>query len=212
MYKVIYSNNIAAGKGTAKVGVIGVSKNGKGYYGKSKALSFDIKQKDFSKVSASLSGTIPKTGNIEDVKKAVKEAIIVKDAKHILSENEYTIDYGGIKTIDDIKIGKKYPILLRANAGGNYIETSEKKVNIKFGQLNLASRTANVSVEITNVLQNEILFYYNGILLEKDKDYTATVKKEKNKKTYTVKVKAVKDSAYKGSRTFKNVPSDQEDG
>ncbi len=212
MYKVIYSNNIAAGKGTAKVWVIGVSKNGKGYYGKSKALSFDIKQKDFSKVSASLSGTIPKTGNIEDVKKAVKEAIIVKDAKHILSENEYTIDYGGIKTIDDIKIGKKYPILLRANAGGNYIETSEKKVNIKFGQLNLASRTANVSVEITNVLQNEILFYYNGILLEKDKDYTATVKKEKNKKTYTVKVKAVKDSAYKGSRTFKNVPSDQEDG
>ncbi len=212
MYKVIYSNNIAAGKGTAKVWVIGVSKNGKGYYGKSEALSFDIKQKDFSKVSASLSGTIPKTGNIEDVKKAVKEAIIVKDAKHILSENEYTIDYGGIKTIDDIKIGKKYPILLRANAGGNYIETSEKKVNIKFGQLNLASRTANVSVEITNVLQNEILFYYNGILLEKDKDYTATVKKEKNKKTYTVKVKAVKDSAYKGSRTFKNVPSDQEDG
>ncbi len=212
MYKVIYSNNIAAGKGTAKVWVIGVSKNGKGYYGKSKALSFDIKQKDFSKVSASLSGTIPKTGNIEDVKKAVKEAIIVKDAKHILSENEYTIDYGGIKTIDDIKIGKKYPILLRANAGGNYIETSEKKVNIKFGQLNLASRTANVSVEITNVLQNEILFYYNGILLENDKDYTATVKKEKNKKTYTVKVKAVKDSAYKGSRTFKNVPSDQEDG
>jgi uncharacterized repeat protein (TIGR02543 family) len=212
MYKVIYSNNIAAGKGTAKVWVIGVSKNGKGYYGKSKALSFDIKQKDFSKVSASLSGTIPKTGNIEDVKKAVKEAIIVKDAKHILSENEYTIDYGGIKTIDDIKIGKKYPILLRANAGGNYIETSEKKVNIKFGQLNLASRTANVSVEITNALQNEILFYYNGILLENDKDYTATVKKEKNKKTYTVKVKAVKDSAYKGSRTFKNVPSDQEDG
>lgn len=212
MYKVIYSNNIAAGKGTAKVWVIGVSKNGKGYYGKSEALSFDIKQKDFSKVSASLSGTIPKTGNIEDVKKAVKEAIIVKDAKHILSENEYTIDYGGIKTIDDIKIGKKYPILLRANAGGNYIETSEKKVNIKFGQLNLASRTANVSVEITNALQNEILFYYNGILLEKDKDYTATVKKEKNKKTYTVKVKAVKDSAYKGSRTFKNVPSDQEDG
>ncbi len=212
MYKVIYSNNIAAGKGTAKVWVIGVSKNGKGYYGKSKALSFDIKQKDFSKVSASLSGTIPKTGNIEDVKKAVKEAIIVKDAKHILSENEYTIDYGGIKTIDDIKIGKKYPILLRANAGGNYIETSEKKVNIKFGQLNLASRTANVSVEITNALQNEILFYYNGTLLENDKDYTATVKKEKNKKTYTVKVKAVKDSAYKGSRTFKNVPSDQEDG
>lgn len=212
MYKVIYSNNIAAGKGTAKVWVIGVSKNGKGYYGKSKALSFDIKQKDFSKVYASLSGTIPKTGNIEDVKKAVKEAIIVKDAKHILSENEYTIDYGGIKTIDDIKIGKKYPILLRANAGGNYIETSEKKVNIKFGQLNLASRTANVSVEITNALQNEILFYYNGILLENDKDYTATVKKEKNKKTYTVKVKAVKDSAYKGSRTFKNVPSDQEDG
>ena len=37
-------------------------------------------------------------------------------------------------------------------------------------------------------------------------------RKEKNKKTYTVKVKAVKDSAYKGSRTFKNVPSDQEDG
>lgn len=210
MYKVVYSNNIAAGKGTAKVWVIGVSKNGKGYYGKSKALSFDIKQKDFSKVSASLSSTIPKTGTIEDIKKAIQEAIIVKDAKHILFENEYTIDYGDMQTIDDIKIGNKYPIILMPNAGGNYIETSKKKVNIKFGQLNLASKTANVSVEITSALQNEIVFYYNGILLEKDKDYTATVNKEKNKRTYTVKVKAVKNSAYKGSRTFKNVPFDQD--
>lgn len=208
MYKVVYSNNINAGKGTAKAWVAGVSINGKGYYGISEPLYFDIDQRDFKKVSASLSGTIPKTGSIEDIWKSIDDAIIIKDAKHVLSENEYTIDYGDIKAIDDIKIGKKYPITLTAGAGGNYIENSQKKVNIKFGQLNLASRTANMSVIIKKVSRNEIEFRYNGVLLEKDRDYTATIKAEKNKETYTVIVKAVKNSAYKGSKTFKNVQAD----
>lgn len=210
MYKVIYSNNINAGKGTAKAWVVGVSKNGKGYYGISEPLYFDIDQKDFKKVSAALSGMIPKTGSIEDIRKNIDDAIIIKDAKHVLSENEYTIDYGDIKTIDDIKIGKKYPITLIAGAGGNYIENSQKKVNIKFGQLNLASRTANMSVIIKDVSRNEIEFRYNAILLEKDRDYTATIKPEKNKDTYTVIIKAVKNSAYKGSKTFRNVQADQD--
>ena len=210
MYKVIYSNNINAGKGTAKAWVVGVSKKGKGYYGISGPLYFDIGQKDFKKVSASLNGTIPKTGSIEKLKENIAEALVVKDAKCVLTTDKYTIDYGDIATIDDIKIGKKYPVTLIAEAGGNYIENSKKIVNIKFGQLNLASRTANMSVIIKNVSRSEIEFSYNGILLEKGKDYTATIKPEKNKDTYTVIIKAVKNSAYKGSKTFKNVQVSQD--
>lgn len=212
MYKVIYSDNINAGEETAKVWVVGVSKKGRGYYGKSDPLYFDIKQKDFGKVSASLTSMIPKTGDIDQIKKAIREAITVKDAKHVFFENEYTIDYGALNSVGEIQIGVKYPITLTPKAGGNYVETSQKKISIKFGQLNLASKTANVSVKITNAPQGELELSYNGTMLEKDKDYTATVKPEKNKKTYTVKIRAVKNSAYKGSRTFKNVPYDQGTG
>lgn len=214
-FAIIYSDNINAGKETAKVWVVGVSKKGKGYYGKSEPLYFDIKQKDFGKVSVSLSGTIPKAGDIEQIRKSISEAITVKDAKHVFSENEYTIDYGALNSVDDIKIGIKYPITLKPKAGGNYTETSQKKINIKFGQLNLASKTANVSVRIISVPRDEIAFSYNGIVLEKDRDYTATITREKNKKTYTVKIKAVRNSAYKGTRTFKNIPfgdGTEEDG
>ena len=202
-YKVIYTNNVNAGKGTVKV--IGVSKNGKGYYGISAPLSFDINPKDFSKISVSLSGTIPKAGNIKNIKEAINEALIVKDGKHILSENEYTVDYGAITNANDIKIGTKYPITLTPKADGNYIAGSKKTIFIKFGQLNLASKTANVSVQITDAGQNEIVLSYNGARLVKDRDYTAVVTKDKKNDIYTVKIKAVKNSAYKGSRTVKNL-------
>ncbi|MDE7268534.1 MAG: leucine-rich repeat protein, partial [Lachnospiraceae bacterium] len=208
-YKVIYTDNVNAGK--AKVWVIGVSKNGKGYYGRiSEPLSFDINQKDFSKVSASLSGTIPKAGSIENIKQAINEALTVKDGKHVLSESEYTVDYGDITNITNtnaIRIGTKYPIKLKAKSGGNYVNISQKEkvVYIKFGQLNLASKTANISVHITDAGQNEIILSYNGARLVKDRDYTAVVTKDKKKDTYTVKIKAVKNSAYKGSRTVKNL-------
>ena len=204
-YKVIYTNNVNAGKGTAKAWVIGVSKNGKGYYGISAPLSFDINQKDFSKISASLSGTIPKAGSLENIKKAIDEAITVKDGKHVLSELEYTVDYGNITKLEDIQIGTKYPITLTPKADGNYITSSKKTIFIKFGQLNLASKTANVSVRITDASKGELTLRYNGILLVKDRDYTAVIKQDKNKGTYTVKIKAVKSSAYKGSRTVKNL-------
>ncbi|MDE7114658.1 MAG: leucine-rich repeat protein, partial [Acetatifactor sp.] len=111
-YKVIYTNNINAG--TANVQVVGVSKNGKGYYGISQPLSFDIKQKDFGKVKVSLSGTIPKAGTIKDIQNAIDEALTVKDGKHVLSEDEYTVDYGDITNVNDIKIGTRYPITLTA--------------------------------------------------------------------------------------------------
>ncbi|MDE7266054.1 MAG: BspA family leucine-rich repeat surface protein, partial [Lachnospiraceae bacterium] len=210
MYKVIYSNNINAGEETAKAWVVGVSKNGKGYYGESAPLSFTINQKDFSKVSVSLSSAIPKTGILQDVKKAISEAILVKEAKHVLSEDEYRIDYGDIETMDHIRCGKQYQITLTPKAGGNYIKDSQKVIKIKFGQLNLASKTADISAKITNASQNEIELRYNGILLEEGRDYVATVKQDKNKNTYTVKVNAVKNSAYKGSRTFKNMEFDPE--
>lgn len=203
-YKVLYTNNIHAG--TAAAWVVGVSKNGKGYYGAAAPLPFEIKQKDFGKVSATLSGAIPKAGSIDDIKNAISEAITVKDAKHILSEEEYTIDYGTLTSADEIQIGKKYAVTLTPKKDGNYLAESKKTINIKFGQLSLASRTAKVSVRIIDPSQHELELRYNGVLLVKGRDYTAVVKKENRKETYTVKIKAVSGSAYKGSKTMKKVP------
>ena len=205
-YKVIYTNNINAG--TAAVRVVGVSKKGKGYYGISDSLTFEIKPKDFNKVKVSTKGLIPKAGTIEDIQKSVEEALTVKDGKHVLSTDEYEIDYGNIRSAGDIKIGTKYPITLTAKAGGNYVAGTQKTISIKFGQLNLASWTAKISVRIINAEQSEILLRYNGTLLEKGKDYTVVVKKDKKQETYTVTVKAVKNGAYKGSKTFKKLSVD----
>lgn len=208
-YKVVYTNNINAGTGNAEVRVVGISNKGKGYYGVSAPLKFDIKQKDFSKVSVSSIAAIPKTGTLDGV------TVTVKDGKHILIENvDYTIDYSKIVNADgtiksDVAIGQKYDLTLKPVSGGNYIDTSQKIVKVKFGQLNLASKTAKVSVKIKNAASNEVEVSYNGVLLTKDQDYTATVKQDRNKSTYTVTIKAVKNSAYKGKRTVKNLIVEQ---
>ena len=207
-YKVVYTNNINAGN-EAKAWVVGVSKNGKGYYGISEPLTFPIKQKDFSKLSVSAVSAIPKTGNIDDIKSAINEAIVVKDGKRTLMEDAYTIDYGTISEVQDIKIGQKYSVILTPKAGGNYVDESKKIVSIKFGQLNLASKTAKVSVRITNTSNNQVVVRYNGITLVENRDYTAEIKSNKDQNTYTVKIKAVKGSAYKGSRTIKSLTQGQ---
>ena len=204
-YKLLYENNVNAG--TATVRVVGVSKKGKGYYGISQPLSFPIGQKDFSKVSASLKGTIPKAGDIEAIKSAIAEAIIVKDGKRILSaETDYTVDYGSITALENIKIGEKYPITLKTTAERNYVKDSTKTIFIKFGQLNLASKTASVSVKIVDAAQNKVEVKYNGELLDAAKDYEAVIKQDKKNPAYTVTLKAKKGSAYKGKRTIKNLP------
>ncbi len=205
-YKVIYTNNVNAGTNTAKAYVVGVTKKGAGYYGISEPLEFSISQKSFSKVSVSIKGTLPKSGTISDIQNAINEAVVVKDGRTILSYGEdYTIDYGDIKSFDNIKIGVKYEItILPVRKDGNYTSDT-KTLKIKFGQLNLASRTATVSLTITNVDEKKVTLMYNGKMLEQDKDYTVTsIKQNRNTGLYTVKIKAVKGSPYKGSLTFKD--------
>ena len=208
-YKVIYTNNVNAGTNTAEAYVVGVTKKGAGYYGRSKSLKFTIEPKSFSKVSASMKGTLPKFGTLSDIKTAISEAVVVKDGKTILSyEKDYTIDYSRIPSFDEIKSGVAYEITISpAGSGGNYkTETKEKTLKIKFGQLNLASKTAVVSLTIINVDDKKVTLTYNGRTLEQDKDYEVTsIKKEKNTELYTVKAKAKKGSDYKGSLTFKGV-------
>jgi len=206
-YKVIYSNNVNAGTDTAKAYVVGVTKKGAGYYGISEPLDFTIKQKSFSKVSASMKGTIPKFGTILDIHNAINEAVVVKDGKTVLSYGEdYTIDYGDITSFDSINIGTKYKLTISpARKDGNYTSDT-KTLQIKFGQLNLASKTAITSLTITNVAEKRAMLTYNGKTLEQDRDYTVTsMKQDKKTGLYTVKIKAVKGSAYKGSLTFKGV-------
>ncbi len=206
-YKVLYTNNVNAGTNTAKAYVVGVTKKGAGYYGTSEPLSFTIAQKNFSKVSASIKGTLPKFGTISDIQNAINEAVVVKDGKMVLSYGEdYLIDYGDITSLGNIRIGTKYEIKIsRVSEDGNY--TSEpKSLQIKFGQLNLASKTAVTSLTLTNVEEKKATLTYNGKTLEQDRDYTVvSVKQDKKTGLYTVKIKAAKGSDYKGSLTFKGV-------
>lgn len=206
-YKVIYSNNVNAGKKTAEAYVVGITKKGAGYYGISKPLQFDIDQKSFSKVSASIKGTLPKSGTISDIQNAINEAVVVKDGKTVLTYGEdYTIDYGSINSVDSINTSTKYEIKIKCiGEDGNYTSDT-KSLQIKFGQLNLASKTAVTSLTLTNVDEKKATLMYNGKTLQQDTDYTvASVKVDKKTGLYTVKIKAVKGSAYKGSLTFKNV-------
>ncbi len=208
-YKVIYTNNVNAGT-EAEAYVVGVTKKGVGYYGRSKSLQFTIEPKSFSKVSASMKGTLPKFGTLSDIQKAISEAVVVKDGRTVLSYGEdYTINYDNIPSFYGIEIGKPYEIVISpAGTGGNYASDSKKPktLKIKFGQLNLASKTATTSLTIINVDDKKVTLTYNGKTLEQDKDYEVTsIKKEKNTELYTVKIKAVKGSAYKGSLTFKGV-------
>lgn len=206
-YKVVYTNNVNAGTQTASVRVVGVSKKGKGYYGISKELKFDIKQKDFSKVSVSSIAARPKSGSLDYI------TMTVKDGKRILTEGkDYTVDYSKIVnkdgSLENIVIGQKYALTLKPVSGGNYTDSSSKTVYVKFGQLNLASKTAAVSVKITDAAQNKVEVMYNGTLLKENTDYTAQVKQDKKKSTYTVTIKAVKKSAYKGKRVIKNLTAE----
>lgn len=206
-YKVIYTNNVNAGTNTAKAYVVGVTKKGAGYYGISEPLEFTISQKSFSKVSVSIKGTLPKSGTISDIQNAINEAVVVKDGRTILSYGEdYTIDYGDIKSFDNIEIGAKYEItILPVKKDGNYTSDA-KTLKIKFGQLNLASRTAVTTLIITNVEDKKVTLTYNGKTLKQDEDYTVTsISRNRNTGLYTVKIKAVKGSPYKGSMTFKEV-------
>lgn len=206
-YKVIYTNNVNAGTNTAKAYVVGVTKKGAGYYGISEPLEFTINQKSFGKVSVSIKGTLPKFGTISDIQNAINEAVVVKDGKTVLSYGEdYTIGYGDITSFDNIKIGTKYGITISSvKKYGNYTSDT-KTLQIKFGQLNLASKTAVVSMAITNVDEKKVTLTYNGKTLEQDKDYTVvSIKQDKKTELYTVKIKAVPGSVYKGSLTFKGV-------
>lgn len=211
-YKVIYNDNVNAGINTAEAYVVGVTKKGSGYYGISEPLKFTIAQKSFGKVSASIKGTIPMFGTISDIQSAINEAVVVKDGKTILSYGEdYTIDYGSITSSDSIDTSKKYEIKISpVNKDGNYASDT-KSLQIKFGQLNLASKTAVVSLTITNVDESKTALTYNGKALEQDKDYeVASIKQDRKTELYTVKIKAVKGSAYKGSLTFKGVAFKEE--
>lgn len=206
-YKVIYTNNVnACGENdtnAATVRVVGVSKNGKGYYGVSNPVTFAIKQKDFSKVSVSSVPAIPKTRILSDV------TFTVKDGKHILAEGvDYTVDYSNIAEEDrsiksGIAIGTKYEVYLKPVSGNyNYQPDTKKIVKVKFGQQSFASKTANVSIKILDPEQQKVKVRYNGIFLTQGTDFTATVTKEKNKPTYKVTIKAVNKSAYKGQKVF----------
>lgn len=212
-FKVVYSGNVNAG--LAKVQIVGLynKKKNTGYYGASEPVYFEIKQKSFKKVSVSSVAAIPKSGSLESI------TLTVKDGKRILTEGlDYWVDYSNIvddKTgqilSDKITVGQKYDVTLYAYEGGNYLtngEDGKRVVKVKFGQLNLASKTAKYKAVLTSDSASGFSFEYNGVPLTQGIDYTVTkVKQDRKTGKYTVTVKAVKGKqcSYKGSRSIKNL-------
>ena len=214
-FKVIYSGNVNAG--LAKVQIVGLynKKKNTGYYGVSEPVYFEIKQKSFKKVSVSSVAAIPKSGSLESI------TLTVKDGKRILTEGlDYWVDYSSIvddetgqilSLSDKITVGQKYDVTLYAHDDGNYLTTGEdgkRVVKVKFGQLNLASKTAKYKAVLTSDSASGFSFEYNGVPLTQGVDYTVTkIKQDRKTGKYTVTIKAVKGKqcAYKGSRSIKNL-------
>lgn len=212
-FKVVYSGNVNAG--LAKVQIVGLynKKKNTGYYGVSEPVYFEIKQKSFKKVSVSSVAAIPKSGSLESI------TLTVKDGKRILTEGlDYWVDYSNIvddKTgqilSDKITVGQKYDVTLYAYDCGNYLtngEDGKRVVKVKFGQLNLASKTAKYKAVLTSDSASGFSFEYNGVPLTQGIDYTVTkVKQDRKTGKYTVTIKAVKGKqcSYKGSRSIKNL-------
>lgn len=212
-FKVVYSGNVNVG--LAKVQIVGLynKKKNTGYYGVSEPVYFEIKQKSFKKVSVSSVAAIPKSGSLESI------TLTVKDGKRILTEGlDYWVDYSNIvddKTgqilSDKITVGQKYDVTLYAYDGGNYLtngEDGKRVVKVKFGQLNLASKTAKYKAVLTSDSASGFSFEYNGVPLTQGIDYTVTkVKQDRKTGKYTVTIKAVKGKqcSYKGSRSIKNL-------
>lgn len=81
-------------------------------------------------------------------------------------------------------------------------------MKVKFGQLNLASKTAKYKAVLTSDSASGFSFEYNGVPLTQGVDYTVTkIKQDRKTGKYTVTIKAVKGKqcAYKGSRSIKNL-------
>ncbi|MDE6363092.1 MAG: hypothetical protein K2L86_02310 [Lachnospiraceae bacterium] len=211
-FKVVYSGNVNAG--LAKVQIVGLynKKKNTGYYGVSEPVYFEIKQKSFKKVSVSSVAAIPKSGSLESI------TLTVKDGKRILTEGlDYWVDYSkiidekGQILSDKITVGQKYDVTLYAYDGGNYLTTGEdgkRVVKVKFGQLNLASKTAKIHLTLTSADASGVSVVYNGVPLTQGIDYTVSkIKQDRKTGKYTVTIKAVKGKqcSYKGSRSIKNL-------
>lgn len=205
-FKVVYSNNVNAGKGTVRIVGVYNKKKGTGYYGVSSPVTFDIQQKSLNRVKASAGTAVPKNGTRDDIK------LTVKDGKHILTEG---VDYkamfdnildenGRIKPAVEAKSKNTVKIV---SLGGNYQAGTSKDVTIKFGQLNLASKNAKVNVSMTSSSESGVKVVYNGVELVQGTDYTVSKLKQNKDGSYTVTIKAAKDKkcVYKGSKTVKNV-------
>lgn len=214
-FKAVYRNNVDAGEKTAEVRIVGVAKKKRdgsvsGYYGVSAPVTFSIAQKDIKSVKVSAGTAIPKNGSRDDIK------LTVKDGKRVLTEGvDYRIEFinksdildenGQIKS--NIQMGKAYEVKILA-LGGNYKNVKEK-IKIKFGQLNLASKNANIKVSTTGGDAANVKVLYNEVELKQGVDYDVSRIRQNKDGTYAITIKAAKVSGknclYKGSRTEKKV-------
>lgn len=195
-YKVVYSNNVNAG--TGKIYVMGVTKNGKGYYGISKACEFTIQAKNFARVSAPKTLTISRAADQAGIQAAIEDALTVKDGKRVLSASEYSVNCSAIPAPGSIQAGKAYTVTLTAKTGGNYQGT--KNVTVKFAQQNLANK--EISADITDAAKKRLRVLCDGKELVQNKDFVVKGWKKGRDGSCTVTIEGTKNGDYKGRKTF----------
>ncbi|MBR4920040.1 MAG: leucine-rich repeat protein [Prevotella sp.] len=117
-YEITYDNNVNAGKGKVII-------TGKRYFMNTKEATFDIKQRDISKVSVTPNPIPDQTYrgtsyNAEDLKLTITD---IEGGKNIIKENDYTIKY-----IDNKNAGKATVVIESQKI--NYKESKDVFFNI----------------------------------------------------------------------------------
>lgn len=128
-YEITYDNNVNAGKGKVII-------TGKRYFMNTKEATFDIKQRDISKVSVSPNPIPNQTYTGLDIKPELTITDI-EGGKNIINENDYTIKY----------IGNK-------NAGKATVVIESQKINYKGNKdvfFNILPKDITETAKITEI-------------------------------------------------------------
>ena len=173
-YRLVYANNINAGRGT--VWVIGI-----GNYKGSRAKNFFIEGKNIGKLTK-VAGSI-------EVDDTLAEPIEIYDGTKLLIKGE---DYDYEITENDVRWKGTVKIVVSAASGSNYVGTSTVKVPVIDVDDKIMIESDNIELDVTSYNYDgkphtpRVTVTVDGEVLEK-KDYSVTYKNNKNRgKAYVI--------------------------
>ena len=194
-YSVSYSDNTNAGTATVTV----TNKDGGNYvFSGTKTKTFTINRKTVSNPTITLS----ETSYVYDANPKTP-SVTVKDGNNVIPPSEYSVSYS-----DNTNAGSTATVTVTDKEGGNYdIVQTTKKFTIEKGQLKatVTAKALTYSGEAQELVTAGTITGAGDIsnctmLYSSDgTNYTSTIPKGKEAKTYTVYYKAEGDSNHNGT-------------